>query len=247
MSLKLRFINANTLKILALVLMVFDHIGLLFFPGVLWWRMVGRISFPLFAFAISEGCRYTRNKTKHFLLIFILAVICQVVYYFFDNGSLYMCILVTFSLSILAVYALQFFKKTLFDGSTLSKQILAGLLFLAVVFGVSLFCKKFTVDYGFWGCMLPVFASLFDFHRIPAPEKVQKLDCLWLRVACFGVGLCAFFVSYLPVTLTAYAFFALPILFLYNGEKGKVSIKYFFYLFYPLHLALLEGIYLLLR
>ena len=236
---KFRFINANTLKFLGAIFMVIDHIGLLFFPYTLAWRVIGRLSFPLFAFAISEGCRYTRNKTKHFLLIFALAVVCQTVYFFFNNGDLYMNILVTFSLSILTTYAMQFFKTTLFDGSPLFKQILAGGLFLATVAGVSVFCQLCTVDYGFWGCMIPVFASIFDFHRIPAPDKWKKLDCLWLRVLCLGIGLLALSISALPNTLPFYSLLALVILFLYNGEKGKLPTKYFFYIFYPAHLLLL--------
>lgn len=243
---KLRFLNTNALKILAAALMLVDHIGVLFFPQVLAWRIVGRLSFPLFAFALSEGCRYTRDKVKHFLLVFVLAVVCQTVYYFFDNGSLYMCILVTFSLSILTIYAMQFFKKTLFDGSALYKQILSGALFIATVIGVYLLCETVTIDYGFWGCMLPVFASIFDFHRIPAPEELKKLDSLLLRVLCLGVGLGMLAISYAPVTLPVYAFPAILILLLYNGKKGKTKLKYFFYLFYPLHLVLLEGVYLLI-
>ena len=42
-----------------------------------------------------------------------------------------------------------------------------------------------------------------------------------------------------------YALLALPLLCLYSGERGKVKMKYFFYVFYPLHLVLLEGIYVL--
>ena len=65
-----RVLNANALKFLAAALMLVDHIGYLLFPQALFLRIIGRLSFPLFAFAISEGCRYTKNKTKHFLLIF---------------------------------------------------------------------------------------------------------------------------------------------------------------------------------
>ena len=110
-----RVINMNALKFLAAAFMLVYHIGYLLFPQVVFLRIVGRISMPLFAFALSEGCRYTKNKTKHFLLLFALAVLCQTVYFFFDDGNLYLSILVTFSLSVLTIYALQFFKQRLFD------------------------------------------------------------------------------------------------------------------------------------
>ena len=127
----MRILNANGLKFLAAALMVIDHVGFIFFPKRLLFRYIGRLSMPLFAFAISEGCRYTKDKTHHFLLIFCLAVICQVVYYLFDNGNLYMCILVTFSVSILVIYAMQFFKKTLFENTTVSKKSLRADFFSA--------------------------------------------------------------------------------------------------------------------
>ena len=247
---KLRVLNANGLKFLAAALMVVDHIGMIFFPAQQLWRRIGRLSMPLFAFALSEGCRYTRNKAKHLALVLALAVVCQLVYYFFDNGSLYMCILVTFSLSTVCIYAMQYMKKCFFDGSTKVQQTLAVLLFLGAIIFTALVCnlhtvhENFAIDYGFWGCMTPVFASIFDFHRIPAPEEWKKLDCLPLRVLCLGLGLLGIALDHLPATLPFYALGALAILLLYNGEKGKWKTKYFFYLFYPLHLVLLEGIYL---
>ena len=243
---KMRILNANGLKFLAAALMVIDHVGFIFFPKRLLFRYIGRLSMPLFAFAISEGCRYTKDKTHHFLLIFCLAVICQVVYYLFDNGNLYMCILVTFSVSILVIYAMQFFKKTLFENTTVSKKIFAGGLFLGSIVGAFLLNRLLTIDYGFWGCMAPVFASIFDFHGIPAPDKVKKLDALPLRALCLFFALVFLACAALPNTFSLYALGALPLLLLYNGEKGKWKTKYFFYLFYPLHLVLLEGLYLLL-
>ena len=240
-----RVLNANALKFLAAALMLVDHIGLIFFPQFLFLRIVGRLSMPLFAFALSEGCRYTKNKTKHFCLLFTLAVLCQTVYYFFDDGNLYMSILVTFSLSVLTIYALQFFKKTLFDKKADGlDQILSLALFSAVLLCDFALCQLFTIDYGFWGIMLPVFASVLDFRGIPAPALLQKFDCLPARVFSLSIGL-----IFLSVSLGGIAFFALlaiPILLLYNGEKGKRNTKYFFYIFYPLHLVILEALSLFL-
>ena len=244
---KFRILNINALKFLAAFFMVIDHIGLMFFPYILEFRILGRLSMPLFAFALAEGCKYTRNKLKHFLLLFVLAVICQTVYYFFDNGNLYMCILVTFSLAVLTIYALQYCKRCLFsEGVKLWEKIFSTALFIATVGGVYALNCKFTIDYGFWGCMLPVFASLFDFHRIPAPKLLQKLDTIPYRVACMLPCLIGIALHYLPYTFPIYAVCALPILFMYNGQKGTLKTKYFFYLFYPLHLVVLEGVYMAL-
>ena len=243
---RVRIFNANTMKFLAAALMLVDHIGFLFFPNMPVLRIVGRLSMPIFAFALSEGCRYTRNKTKHFLLLFSLALVCQLVYFFFDNDNLFMCILVTFSLAVLCIYAMQNFKMRLFDGSPLSRQIFAALLFLGAIGGTYALCCFLQIDYGFWGCMTPVFASVFDFHRIPAPDKLKKFDCLPLRVLCLGLALLLLAIDHFPAYIPFYALLCLPLLLLYNGEKGKINAKYFFYLFYPLHLAALEGIYLLL-
>ncbi len=246
---KLRILNGNTLKLLAALFMLIDHFGLIFFPKLLWLRAIGRLSMPLFAFAISEGCRYTRNKVKHFFMLFGLGAACQVVYYIFDPKNLYFGILITFSFSVLLIYALQFAKARLFDENGKAwEKYLCFLPFLLLLIGVSIFCKLFTVDYGFYGVLLPVFASLFDFHRIPAPDKLKKLDVLPLRVLCLAIPLCLLcFTHKGPLSpVIFYTLLTIPLLLLYNGEKGKRNMKYFFYIFYPLHLGLLEGAYILL-
>ena len=69
--------------------MAFDHIGVALFPKVAILRYIGRLAFPIFAFMIAEGAKYTRNKVKYFLMIFIIGVICQVFNYFFNNHDLF--------------------------------------------------------------------------------------------------------------------------------------------------------------
>ena len=145
---KLRIFNSNTIKLLAALFMAVDHFGLIFFPFVDWLRMIGRISMPLFAFAIAEGCRYTKNKWKHFFLLFGLGVICQIVYFIFDPTTIYFGILITFSFSTLMIYALQFAKKCTFEEKpNITRAVCAWLLFFLLIVGVYFFCQKFTVDY----------------------------------------------------------------------------------------------------
>ena len=227
--------------------MVIDHVGLLFFPGQIIFRVIGRLAFPIFAFMISEGARYTKDKLKYFLMMFSLAFICQVVYYVFDNGSLYMCILVTFSLSIPTIYALNWFKKCIFSNQVSPiVKLISGLVLVLSVFTVYLLNEALTIDYGFFGCMAPVFASLADIRGIDVPERIRKVDRLPVRVITFGIGLLLLALNS-GSDIQILSLLALIPLLLYSGKRGRFGMKYFFYLFYPLHLVLLEAIYILIH
>ena len=67
--------SGNKLKIIACITMLIDHAGLLLYPNLLLLRYIGRISMPLFAFLIAEGCLHTRSKLRYFLSIFSMASI----------------------------------------------------------------------------------------------------------------------------------------------------------------------------
>ena len=122
-------LNGNQLKILALIAMTIDHIGCYLYPTHEWMRIVGRLAFPIFAYMIAEGARYTKNRKKYLGMMFGLGVICQIVYYF-AMGSLFQCILITFTFSIVLIYALDYaIQRKNAEG-----WILLGLLFIAVFF-----------------------------------------------------------------------------------------------------------------
>ena len=217
-----RPLTGNALKLLAAIFMTVDHIGVLLFPRVLLLRILGRLALPIFAFMIAEGCKYTRNKQKYFGTIFALALLCQIVYFIAD-GSMYLSILFTFSLSILTIYAMQNLKE--------KNDTLSCLVFLGTVSAVFVLNLVFTIDYGFWGCMLPVFAAIpqdtkYDRHPVP--------------IGMLGVGLV--FLSIAIGDIQGWSLLALPLLLCYNGKRGTWNLKYFFYIFYPLHLALLQVI-----
>lgn len=221
-----KFLTGNALKILAAIFMTIDHIGVILFPRVLLLRIIGRLAMPIYAFMIAEGCKYTRNKKKYFSMVFGLGAVCQTVYYFFD-GSLYLSILITFSLSILMIYAMQNWKQ--------KKTALSGLVFLASVITVYFLNQVFEIDYGFWGCMLPVFAAL--------PHGTDS-DSIPANTSALGLGLIPLSLSFGGIQFFSLA--ALPLLYAYNGNRGRLNLKYFFYIFYPVHLVILEGIAMLM-
>ncbi len=237
-----KILNANVLKIIGAITMVIDHIGFIFFPSQIIYRIIGRFSFPIFAFLISESARYTKNKTKHLLLIFTLGAICQTVYYFVTK-DFYFNILITFSISTLLIYGLQELKKNIFN-KRMVYVIVWSIVFILGILLTYYINQIFVIDYGFWGCMLPVCASVFDFRNISVPDKLKKLDNLSIRVLSTIPAIIGIVIDF-PVPYEPYLFLALIPLLVYSGEKGKLNLKYFFYLFYPIHLAVLYGIQML--
>ena len=216
-------LSGNQLKLLAMLTMTVDHIGFILLPQYEILRIIGRLSMPIYAFLIAEGCRYTRNRVKYLLTILAVAVLCQVVAYI-TTGTLYLCILVTFSLSICLIYLVDNFlrKPTVWS-------VLAG---LAGFFAARFICQTlpdllpgtdFAIDYGYVGVLLPVCAYL-------GKTIWQKLGwtALWLVCLCATYG-----------GIQWYAMLSLPLLAMYNEKRGKYAMKYLFYAYYPAHTAIL--------
>ena len=216
-------LTSNQLKLLALVTMTVDHVGVQLFPSVLWLRMVGRLALPIYAYMIAEGCAHTRDRKKYLLQMAGMAFLCQLVY-FFAMGSLFQCILVTFTLSILTVYALE--SKVRWH----APAALLSVLFLTEILPLLLPNTDYAVDYGLLGVLLPVAVYLGKTHR-------QKL-------LLSAILLCLLALHYGGVQW--YSLLALLPLALYGGQRGKWRLKWLFYLYYPLHLAAIYGISLLL-
>ncbi len=235
------------LKLIAAASMLLDHMGLILFPKQEIFRILGRLACPLYAFCVAEGFRHTRSRLKYFLRIFVLGVLCQIVYTIVEK-EIYLGILLTFSLSIILMAALECVKTALREEESALAKGLGRLLgcrigpaadraistavFCAGILGVFLLTGFVEVDYGFFGVMLPVCASLFE-------EREQRLvmfsACL-LALAITMTG--EFSVQY-------WSLLAVPLLALYNGKPGKLRMKYFFYVFYPLHFVILYGISML--
>ena len=211
-------LTGNQLKLIALVSMTCDHVGLQLFPDALILRILGRLALPIFAYMIAEGCRYTRNRRKYLLRMVSLAAVCQVVY-FFAMGSLYQCILVTFSLSIGLIYAMDRWQER---GDAASRLLALGILAAVFLLCVVLpdFLPGFEIDYGIMGVLLPV---LIYFGK---PSHHYLLAGLILLGFAYG-------------GIQWWALAAIPLLAVYNDQRGKYNIGKLFYIYYPLHLALL--------
>lgn len=223
--------------------MLIDHIGYVLFPELQLLRIIGRIAMPIFAFFIGEGCLHTRDRRKYFLRLFVLALICQAVYIAESiiTGSgmgLYLNILFTFSFSvILCSVFLRLEKDNCLKNRVVFILVIAAFWAMDFLFDYISESSGLNIrlDYGIEGIVLPLFAAV-------SRDKRKKL-------ILFAVGL-AFVAERLYGLFTPFFFFAMipaVLLCFYNGQGGKRNLKYFFYLFYPLHLAAIYGVNILVN
>lgn len=218
--------TGNQLKILAMISMTLDHIGLMLLPDWTILRILGRLALPIYAWMIAEGCRHTRSRKKYFLRMAALAALCQAVY-FFAMGSVYMCILVTFSLSIALIGAIENYQEKRDRVSQILAFVsLLAVFFLCVALPELWKSSDFAIDYGIAGVLLPV---LVYFGR----EKTKYLTA-GLILLGFGYG---------GIQWAALA--AVPLLGMYNGQRGEKNLGKWFYLYYPAHLLVIHGISLI--
>lgn len=224
-------LSGNQLKIIAMAAMTCDHVGLLLLPQAGFLRIIGRLAFPVYAYLIAEGCRYTRSTKRYFLRLASLALLCQAVYYT-AMGSLYQCVLVTFSLSVCLIRAV--------DNALRRRDAVSRLLALGAALAVGFFCcglptllngTDYAVDYGIWGVLLPV---LVFFGR----SRREKLFLLALGTALLGLTWGG---------IQWWGMAAVPLLACYSGRRGRYRLGTLFYLYYPLHLAVIYGISILLN
>lgn len=221
----------NQLKIIAMAAMLLDHVGKVLLPKLLILQIIGRLAFPIFAYMIAEGCRYTRNRGKYLLNLAGLAAVCAIVF-FVAKGSLYQSVLVTFSLAVITIFALEYFRSRpgIASGVVLGLELLA-LVVVCFLLPDILRSRGFGIDYGFIGVCLPV-AVYF------APGRREKLLITAALTALLGYDISG---------IQWFGLLALPVLALYNGQRGKANLKLLFYIFYPCHLAVIYGISLLIK
>ncbi|HEX2986363.1 MAG TPA: TraX family protein [Caproiciproducens sp.] len=213
--------NRFQLKILAVVTMLIDHIGAVFFPQAVLLRIIGRLSFPIFAFLISEGLTHTSNIKKYFLRLLLFAFISEVPFDLAFRMSIFnpqsQNIFFTLFFGLAAIY---FLKAYLYQNPAIAVLLALSMALLA---------EFFNTDYGWFGV-----AAVIVFYCF-RKSRIWGAAAFVLLAAAFGL---------LSSSLEIYAAAAIIPILAYNGEKGRWNWKYFFYLFYPVHLLLIYFIHL---
>jgi hypothetical protein len=242
---RLGILSGSTIKIIACISMLIDHMGYLFFPYVEIFRIIGRIAFPLFAYFIAEGSYYTRKPLKRVLILFSLSILFIIAYYIVD-GIIYINVFTSFSIAALCIYILDKGKSWAFKSKDyIPKLLLIIFLISIILIPVYYMCNILIVDYGFVGVLLPIIISLVYFKKYKAPKYLCIFDNYYVRMILFTLGLVLLDI-YIPFSVQSYHSLAIIPLILYNGKPGCKKLKWGFYLFYPIHMLVLYGIYYLM-
>ena len=223
-----KILNNNSLKIIAILSMLLDHVSYLFIRtnNFLYYifRIIGRICAPIMFFGIANGYKYTSNKKKYGLRLLIFALISQIPYSLFMNDKIFL-----FSnYNVIFTLFLSFLTILIFDKCD-KKIIKYSLMLLCLI--LSYFC-----DWGVIGILISL-----AFYLINERKYAYTIYTLLCIIYITINTLIYKNIAWLIVNIGLF----LPILFisLYNDKKGKHNLKYLFYYFYPSHLLVLYLIF----
>lgn len=238
---KLKCLNSNVLKILAMVLMLIDHMWATIIPGNDWMHYVGRLAFPIFAFLIVEGFVNTSDLKKYLKRIFIFALIAEIPFNLMCSASIifpfHQNVLFTLLLGLLCINEIDKIKKNP-KIKDISKGVFKILIFILIsIIGF--------VDYGITGILTILAFYIFRNFKL---AWLGQLISLVLLYTVFIKGN-SFIINiyereyFLPIQ--SLGILALIPIWMYNGKRGRKSkvLQYVFYAFYPVHMLCLYLIY----
>lgn len=208
-------LSQEGLKLVACLSMLLDHVGAVLLPEALWLRALGRLAFPIYCFLLVEGVAHTSSRLRYGLRLGLVAVLSELPFDWALGGSWgHQNVLFTLLLGFLAVCAMEKFQGLL-------GKLMIGLPFAVVA-------QFLGTDYGGMGVVLCAVFALAQ----GMPNR-RTIELLGLGLVCWQIG-----------GLEILGVLALIPIALYTGEKKTHSrwIQWAFYLFYPVHLAVLAAI-----
>ncbi len=228
-------LSSNALKIIAIIAMTIDHVAWMGIdeyvqaevPLQILLHCIGRLTAPIMFFFAAEGYHYTHNYWKYLGRIALLAVVSHFAFCFSAQPSF------------------NPFENQLFNATSIAWPLMWGLILLKVwdldkpapwvkvMITISACALTITSD---WSCAAPlailaVGRSRGNFHK----------QMLWL-MAIVTLYAVAFFIfnNQIYGMVHMACWFTVPLLYLYNGQRGRLKwLGRFFYWYYPAHMALI--------
>lgn len=237
---KSKILDSNQLKLIAIIAMTVDHIAWAMFDGYpsallpLVMHIIGRLTCPIMCYFIAEGYHYTRNINKYTFRLFAFAFVSHFAYIFASNDF------VDFK-SFIPFYYGNFLNQT-----SVMWSLAWGLVMLRIadskriksiykVLLVILICI-ITLPSD-WSCIAALCIMVIGTNRGDFRKQMSWMIfyvALYSLVYFFAIDK-AYGILQMGVVLS------IPVIAMYNGKRGKNPkinkfMKWFFYIFYPLHL-----------
>ena len=225
---KQKGLSGSTLKIIAIITMLIDHTAAVVLNQMLKqshasssigtaygiMRSIGRVAFPIFCFLLVEGFIHTRNQKKYALRLTLFALVSEIPFDLALSGEAFnwghQNVFWTLLISLIVMMAFTYIDKNVSMTIPLTKLLKGCVLAIGMV-GAALL----RTDYSFIGV-----ACILILYITRSNKKLQTfagcISFLWELPALIG---------FIPI-------------YFYNGTRG-INLKYFFYIFYPVHLLIL--------
>ncbi|MCR5387633.1 MAG: conjugal transfer protein TraX [Lachnospiraceae bacterium] len=205
------------LKMIAVISMLIDHIGMVLFPHQMWLRGIGRLAFPIYCFLLTEGYKYTSSKIKYAIRLAVFAVLSEIPFDLAESDTLFdwsrqnVFITLFFGFLLIWAYDVLFYKNMV--------------LLMGIYIAIALAAYFSKCDYSAGGVLI-----IFLFYVFGKIKPVQYVSFSVVDIACY------------ESKMQKYAIFALIPITFYNGERGRKLGKWFFYPFYAVHFLVLVAI-----
>lgn len=194
--------------------MVIDHVGAILFPDQIWMRVIGRVAFPVYAYCLAEGFRYTSDYRRYLGRLALFAILSEIpfdlAFYGVPFSFAHQNVFFTLTLGLILLWVLERFREQL---------LLCAGAFMVLCF----LAQALHMDYGAGGLLM-----VFAFYL------AQQGTSPWIG---WGIFVFINLFGYAGGVQWAAILALLPI-GLYSGKAGKKKQR-FFYWIYPLHLLLL--------
>ena len=226
-------LNANQIKLIAIIAMTIDHLTWAIFPGTqaVWYvlalHVIGRLTAPIMWFFIAEGCHYTHNIRNYIGRLFLFSFLSHFAYDF-AFGIPFVPLSTGIFNQTSVMWSLAWAPVLIV---ICQKDSIPGWAKILSIIAVCLL--SFPSDWSSIAVMCPFFLYL---HR--GNFKAQARDIvLWSVIYAIVYFL---FLDKIYGVLQMFTFLTIPILARYNGERGSwKGMKWFFYIYYPAHLVLI--------
>ena len=232
--------DTNLLKLIAMITMLIDHTGKMFFGNNPTMRIIGRMAFPIYAYCIALGCVYSRDRLKYLKRIVMIGLISQPLYAVALGHSVKAMYATPFGegplKAILNYYVFSWASPnimlTLALGLLAAWAIRERQLVYTLALALLVWLMQGKINYGWRGVLLIVLFYLF------ADRWWLSLPVMFTYMLAWGMQGSGYHILGLNCGMQTYAMLALPLIYIPTHSKLRIN-KWVFYWYYPGHLLVM--------